>query len=76
MIVGGQEFPNECPKDCPGLSMSKVDEKCLCQRCPIFLCVERRNGSILRPFEYRPDWAKAWKEWFKGGMKGFPNLII
>jgi len=71
MLVGGQEFPEKCPENCPGHN-ELVGQGGLCHRCPIFNCVG--PGPLLLSDDYRPDWAKAWREWFDGGMKGLPEL--
>ena len=74
IIIGGQEFPTSCPEKCPANSVS-FDR--LCYRCPIFNCAPDSNGfSLLEADDYRPDWAKAWKEWFEGDMKEWPELYL
>jgi len=79
VVIGGYEFDKECPKECPGHG-EHLEQGGLCHRCPIFNCLPI-PGSVddfvlLRPDEYRNDWAKAWKEWFDKGMVGFPDLRI
>jgi len=75
MIIGGQEFPERCPENCPGHD-EILTQGGLCHRCPIFNCAGDKDMILLHPSDYRPDWAKAWKEWFDGGMKGFPALYL
>ena len=67
------EFPDNCPRGCPerGKVFSQGD---ICSRCPIFNCGGDPEYTLLRPEEYREDWAKVWKEWFDNGMKGSPDL--
>ena len=69
MLIGGQEFPTECPENCPG----KRDSN-LCRYCPIFNCVG--ENALLKPGDYRKDWALAWKRWFDSGMVGLPDLRL
>jgi hypothetical protein len=84
MLIGGQEFPEECPKKCPGKD-DNIGQGGLCYRCPIFNCQKfdytQEDGkvfkiSMLRPDQYREDWAKNWKKWFDTGMKGYPQLPL
>lgn len=85
MIIGGVEFPDSCPLECPGHSQMKGHGG-LCYRCPIFVCREfdcppDRNGNVIpmrlvEPEDYRPDWAREWRRWFDGGMKGYPELSL
>ena len=71
IIIGGEEFPAECPPECPFKNQEDKDD--YCYECPIFNCVG--PGRLLDPDEYRKDWAKIWKKWFDGGMKGLPELF-
>ncbi len=74
IIIGGEEFPIKCPKDCPGKKELPFQGG-LCHRCPIFNCYDKNPEMVLlHPSEYRPDWAKAWKKWFENGMKDYPDL--
>jgi len=75
MLIGGQEFPNKCPEDCPGRK-EPFTQGGLCHYCPIFNCAGDEDTILLHPKDYRPDWAKAWKEWFDKEMKGFPELRL
>ena len=72
VVIGGQEFPTECPDGCPGKIF--LDQGGLCRRCPIFNCVGPEDMILLRPQDYRKSWAKAWRKWFDSGMKGWPDL--
>ena len=43
----------------------------------MFNCKPTDDGfRLLEPNDYRPDWAKAWKEWFNSGMQGYPELPL
>ena len=80
MIIGKQEFPDDCPLDCPEKAKSFFQGN-LCCRCPIFNCkkVKGPDGepfSLLEPHEYREDWAKEFKKWFDGGMIWVPHLYF
>jgi len=75
IIIGGQKFSTRCPENCPG-KKEPFMQGGLCHRCPIFNCVEREGLRLLRPEDYRPDWAKEWKRWFDEGMKGLPELYL
>lgn len=73
IIIGGQEFDSLCPLGCPDYGC-KFGMNSLCFRCPILNCVGEQ--PLLRPEDYRPDWAKAWRDWFDGGMEGLPELYF
>ena len=81
MIISSEkiEVPDECPEDCPGCQ-DHIGQGGLCYRCPITNCApldyEGEVIYLVEPEEYRPDWARAWKEWFDGGMKGLPKLYL
>jgi hypothetical protein len=86
-IIGGQEFSTSCPDNCPGKD-ELVGQGGLCHRCPIFNCEpvevqpyemgpEQKEACcfrLLEPDDYREDWALVWKQWFDGGMVGYPHL--
>jgi hypothetical protein len=74
MLIGGFEFPDKCPKDCPGHQESP-HQGGFCFRCPIFNCTGD-EFRMIEPEHYRPDWAEAWYHWFADGMKYLPNLYI
>ena len=67
------EIPDSCPQNCPEKGKPFYQGN-LCSRCPIFNCSGDPEYALLRPEEYREDWAKEWKKWFDKGMKGFPDL--
>ena len=81
MQIGKYEFPDSCPLNC---AMLKEDfyQGSLCTRCPIFNCKKltgpngEKDWSLLRPEDYRLDWAKEWKRWFDRGMTGWPELTL
>ena len=74
-VIGGYDFPENCPEGCPGKT-EPCGQGGLCHRCPLFNCIPDDEFQLLRPEDYRPDWAKIWKEWFDGGMVGYPILPI
>lgn len=77
--IGGVEFESTCPSKCPGRS-EPMSQGGLCFRCPIFNCIPSPNDPeqfvLLRPEEYRKDWAREWKRWFDSGMNGLPKLML
>jgi hypothetical protein len=76
LVAGGETFPTECPKECPGLKELQ-SQGGLCHRCPIFSCTPTEDGiRLLAPADYRADWAKEWRAWFDSGMKDYPVLKL
>jgi len=75
IIIGSLEFPTKCPTNCPGKQISP-SQGGLCHRCPIFNCRKVDGIQLLKPEDYRKDWAEAWHKWFESGMKGFPELYL
>ena len=73
VIIGGIEFDDQCPEDCPGKNET-VGQGGLCHRCPLFNCTG--EFILLRPEDYRPDWARAWREWFDSDKSGYPCLKL
>jgi hypothetical protein len=66
MKIGEYEFPDNCPKKCPDLHyMETIDQGAMCIRCPIFNCTGPENIRLMRPEDYRLEWAKEWHEWFR-----------
>jgi len=65
MLIGGQEFPDQCPEGCPGRRYENPDQGSLCFRRPIFNC--RGPNALLHPDQYQSDWAEEWKRWFDQG---------
>ena len=77
IVIGGVEFPKGCPTNCPGRKEKPPLQGGLCYAYPYFNCLPGPDGFVLlRPEDYRHDWAIAWKEWFDNGMKGFPKLYL
>ena len=86
MIIGGFEFSETCPEECPGKADSG-DQGGLCYRCPVFNCEKHPVDEadkpyygdfiqLLEPKDYRSDWAEVWYNWFKDGMKDYPVLYL
>jgi len=75
--IGKYSFPTECPVDCPGHFLP-FSQGGLCYRCPIFNCREIGDSGmrLIEPQNYRQDWAEEWDNWFKNGMKGYPELFL
>ena len=71
IIIEGELFPKECPKNCPG-KKEAFSQGGFCHHCPIFNCTG--NFMIALSDDQKKDWARAWKEWFNSGMKGYPDL--
>ena len=78
MIIAHKfDIPDECPKNCPyilGIFTFGVDS--ICARCPVLLCSEDDETpkgeliQIMKPEDYRPDWAANWVRFFKALPKG------
>ena len=78
IIIGGQEFQDHCPLDCPEREEPFYQGN-MCSRCPIFNCTPPAGDPdfiMMEPDEYRKDWAVEWKKWFNRGMKGGVNLEL
>jgi len=75
ITIGGELFPKECPENCPGKKDSLFQDS-FCIRCPIFFINIGKDFMLICPNDYRRDWARAWKEWFDSGMKGYPELPL
>ena len=69
------EVPDECPDKCPGKT-EIVAQGGLCHRCPVSNCAGEGDMVLLRPNDFRPDWAEEWARWFREGMKGYPELYL
>ena len=66
MKIGGYEFPDSCPEECPDKHyMDNFDQGIMCVRCPIFNCSGPEDIRLLRPEDYNVEWAKEWHRWFK-----------
>ena len=74
IIISDELFSTKCPETCPG-KKEAFHQGCLCHRCPIFNCAGK-HFMLIRPSDYRRDWARAWKKWFNEGMKGYPDLLF
>jgi hypothetical protein len=79
------EVPDSCPEKCPGQWDSLFPQQGgICYRCPILNCTiemsppcdggDSEQFCMLKPENYREDWALVWKEWFQGDMKNWPEL--
>ena len=85
IIASKYEIPDTCPVDCIGKS-EVFSQGGLCTRCPIFNCRKVETNDeyadkdgmfcLIKPEDYREDWAKVWSEWFKGDMKEYPILHL
>jgi hypothetical protein len=73
IIIGGVEFPEKCPKKCPGKE-GPFYQGNLCSRCPIFNCTT--EYKLMEPKEYRKDWASDFKKWFDSDFNNdyYPQL--
>lgn len=75
MLIGGVDFDEGCPDDCPGKEEFKTHmQGGMCHRCPIFNCTG--DFRLMEPEEYREDWAVEWRRWFDGGKDGRPSLPL
>jgi len=83
MRIGEFDFPDKCPEGCPfEESFMKWGQSAICGRCPVFVCAPCTDDDtgeafcLVKPEDYRLDWAKAWFEWFRDGMHGRPEIIL
>jgi len=80
VLIGGQLFPDKCPDGCPEKGESfPFYQGNICSRCPIFNCTPLKGDpefTLIRPEDYRPDWALEWKKWLDNDMKGIPKLVL
>lgn len=79
MVIAGYEIPDRCPKGCPHRdSFAMYGQSAICGRCPLLVCTPdpSEGWCLVEPDDFRPDWAKAWSEWFKGDMQGQPDLLL
>ena len=86
IIANNYEVPNKCPNDCKFLGENTYQGS-ICTRCPIFCCkdpiidkigtkeYERYGGPMIRPEDYRSDWALEWELFFKDGTIPILPLI-
>lgn len=85
ILAGKYEIPDTCPLECP-FNRGNFGQGDICTRCPIFNCRKFPDSSeyadedgffyLMKPEQYRPDWAKVWYKWFKGDMKEYPILYL
>ncbi len=85
LIANKYEIPDNCPINCP-FSNQLFSQGNVCCSCPIFICKGIEDSSeyadedgkfrLLRPEDFRKDWAQVWYEWFKGDMKVYPQLLL
>lgn len=81
IIANDVEIPDECPKDCPGLK-EPLDMSSICFRCPILNCKKsfghggEDDFCLIKPKDYRHDWAVEWRKWFEEGMNNYPDLYL
>lgn len=77
MKIGKYEFPDKCPDDCKLMhSFIYQGQGCMCHRCPVFNCTTCPGDEfrMMRPDEYRLDWAAEWYEFFRSGK--YPELKL
>ena len=69
-IAEKYEVPDKCPDDCSLMGdMKSYGQNSLCFRCPVFNCSGEARERLLKPEEYREDWAKEWVKFFSGEVK-------
>ena len=81
IIANKYEVPDKCPENCIFINDFAIyGQNAVCNYCPVFLCREsirdNERASIVKPENYRQDWASEWSQWFKGDMKNVPVLKI
>ena len=64
MRIGDYDIPDKCPLGCSFKEEIPMQGG-WCHRCPIFNCTG--EYPMMRPEEYRKDWAGEWAEFFDGG---------
>lgn len=85
LIANKYTVPDTCPPDCPEKNQPFYQGNVCCS-CPVFSCRKIPDTSeyadkdgmfcLVEPEQYRADWAKAFQDWFEGGMKGLPKLFL
>ena len=80
LIANEVKIPDECPKDCSfKKDIEHFGQNSICIRCPVLNCrefeMEGQMTSLLRPEDYRLDWAKEWKKFFDKEID-FPKLCL
>ena len=89
IIAKKYEVPDDCPPNCKFIEdMKSFGQASICVRCPIFNCkkfsllpkIGEYSGyedlCLIKPVDFRADWAEVWERWFKGDMKTFPELYF
>ena len=82
IIAKKYKVPDDCPPNCKFIEELKIfDQSSICIRCPIFNCKKRclpedKEFCLIRPEDFRVDWAKIWSEWFQGDMQTLPELYL
>lgn len=82
MIIANKfEIPDRCPKDCQFTDdIKNFGQSGICIRCPVMVCKEPTTKEeenympIVQAYDYRPDWAKEWENFFKDGT--YPKLKL
>jgi len=77
IIANKYEIPDTCPDNCRFYhDAAKYGQNVLCTRCPVFNCRTYEDGfCLLRPEDFRPDWAEEWYKFFKGEIEK-PELYL
>lgn len=75
MIVGGYEFPDTCPTDCEFIDdIADFGQSAVCVSCPVFCC--GGDQPMVKPEEYRNDWAAIMHRTVVGKVRGVPALPL
>lgn len=73
LIANKYKVPDKCPQDCRFIKdVLKFGQNAMCVRCPVLNC---KDSALLRPEEYREDWAKEWERFFNGEVE-WPILYL
>jgi len=68
------EYPTKCPQGCI-LKPASFYQGCICTKCPVFCCKQPITEEdkiympILKPNDFRDDWAEEWDIFFKTGKQ-------
>jgi hypothetical protein len=75
MIIAGYDFPDTCPKDCEFIDdIANYGQSAVCVTCPVFSC--SGPDPIVRPEDYRADWAATMHRTVVGKAPGIPILPL